>query len=178
MARRSFPLAKVYGLIEPGPVVLLVTRRRGRANVMTLSWHTMLEFEPPLIGCVVSDRNYSFGLLKAARECVIAIPTVKLAKTVVGCGNVSGADIDKFEAFSLTPGAPRRVGAPLIEECYANLECKVIDTRMVPKYGLFVLEVLKAWVDPAVKNPRTIHHLGWGRFMVAGNRIRLASRMR
>ena len=145
---------------------------------MTLSWHTMMEFEPPLAGCVISDRNYSFGLLNATGECVINIPTVELAEQVVGCGNTSGADIDKFETFGLTPSPAARVGAPLIEECYANLECRVTDRRMVARYSLFVLEVIKAWIDPAVKYPRTIHHLGVGSFMVAGETIKLKSRMK
>jgi len=178
MAKRVLSLSKVYGLIEPGPVVLLTTARKGRPNIMTLSWHTMMEFEPPLVGCVVSNRNYTFGILKATKECVINIPTVKLAAKVVGCGNTWGADTDKFAAFHLTPVAARRVKAPLIDECYANLECKVADTRMVNKYCFFVLEVVQAWIDPAVKRPRTMHHLGWGEFMVAGRTIALPSKMR
>ena len=178
MAKRVLSLSKVYGLIEPGPVVLLTTARKGRPNIMTFSWHTMMEFEPPLVGCVVSNRNYTFGILKATKECVINIPTVKLAAKVVGCGNTSGADTDKFAAFHLTPVAARRVKAPLIDECYANLECKVADTRMVNKYCFFVLEVVQAWIDPAVKRPRTMHHLGWGEFMVAGRTIALPSKMR
>lgn len=178
MKKKSFPLARVYGLLEPGPVVLLTTQRNGRANVMAMSWHTMLEFEPPLVGCVISNRNYSFNLLRATGECAINIPTRALARKVVGCGNTSGADLDKFETFHLTPEIAKRVKAPLIAECYANLECKVVDTRMVAKYGFFVLEVLKARVDPAVKNARTIHHLGWGHFMIAGDRIKLPSRMK
>src|ERR1035441_8077570 len=101
---------------------------------MTLSWHTMIEFEAPLVGCVVSNRNFTFGILKAAKECVINIPTVELAAKVVACGNTSGANTDKFAAFGLTPAAARRVQAPLIDECYANLECKVVDTRMTAKY--------------------------------------------
>jgi flavin reductase (DIM6/NTAB) family NADH-FMN oxidoreductase RutF len=48
---------------------------------MTLSWHTMMEFEPPLVGCVVSDRNHSFRALKATRDCVINIPTVEIGDT-------------------------------------------------------------------------------------------------
>jgi len=178
MARKSFPLAKVYGLLEPGPVVMVTTARGGRPNVMPMSWHTMLEFEPPLVGIVISNRNYSFGLLKAARECVINIPTVEIAEQVVACGNTSGADVDKFSAFGLTPRPASLVGAPLIEECYANLECRMADTRMVARYCLFVVEVVKAWIDPAVKNPRTIHHLGSGNFMVAGERIKLRSKMK
>ena len=178
MTKRSFPLSKVYGLLEPGPVVMVTTASRGRSNIMTMSWHTMMEFEPPLVGCVISNRGYSYSLLKATKECVINIPTKKIAEKVVGCGNISGAKIDKFEKFSLTPKPASQVGAPLIEECYANLEYRVTDTRMVAEYCLFILEVVKAWIDPTVKNPRTLHHLGKGNFMVAGDTIKLKSRMK
>ena len=178
MARESFPLSKVYGLLEPGPVVLITTVLNGRANIMTLSWQTMMDFEPPLVGCVISDQNYSFGLLKATGECVINIPAVEIAEKVVGCGNTSGATTDKFEKFGLTPLPASQVGAPLIKECFANLECRVIDASMVDKYCLFFLEVVKAWIDPAAKNPRTIHHLGRGSFMVDGKKIKLKSKMK
>lgn len=178
MARRSFPLAKVYGLLEPGPVVLLTTAYKDRRNIMTMSWHTMLEFEPPLLACVVSNRNYSFELLRKSKQCVIAIPTVDIADKVVGCGNTSGAETDKFSEFALTAAKAKMVEAPLLAECYANLECHVVDTGMVNKYNLFVLEVVQAWLDRGIKNPRTIHHLGGGNFMVAGEHIKLKSKMK
>jgi len=177
-ARKSFPLPKVYGLLESGPVVMITTASGGRANIMTQSWHTMIEFMPPLVGCVISDRNHSFGLLKSTRECVINIPTAEIAEKVVGCGDTSGATVDKFAKFGLTPQPAELIGAPLIEECYANLECRVTDTKMVSRYCLFVVEVIKAWIDPAVKDPRTLHHLGKGSFMVAGERIKLKSGMK
>jgi len=178
MSKKSFPLSKVYRLLEPGPVVLVTTASKGRANIMTMSWHTMIEFEPPLLGCVISNRNYSFNILKATRECVINIPTVELTEKVVGCGNSSGRKVDKFKKFSLTPVAASCVKAPLIDECFANLECKVVDGKMVAKYNLFILEVVKAWIDPAQKHPRTIHHQGKGAFMIAGETIQLPSRMK
>jgi flavin reductase (DIM6/NTAB) family NADH-FMN oxidoreductase RutF len=178
MARRSFPLSKVYTLLEPGPVVLLATAGKDRGNVMAMSWHTMMEFEPPLVGCIVSNRNYSFSLLEASGECVIGIPGVEMAHKVVACGNSSGRDTDKFGKIGLTPAPASQVGAPLVEECFANLECRVADTGMVCTYCLFVLEVVKAWLDPGVKDPRTIHHLGKGSFMVAGEKIRLKSKMK
>jgi flavin reductase (DIM6/NTAB) family NADH-FMN oxidoreductase RutF len=155
---------------------MVTTARAGRANVMTMSWHTMIDFEPPLVGCVISNRNHTFGLLTVTRECVINIPTVELAKKAVACGNVSGRRVDKFARFGLTPVAAARVRAPLIDECYANLECRVADARMVTKYNLFILEVVKAWIDPSRRDPRTIHHRGGGAFMVAGRTIRLPSR--
>jgi len=175
---KNLPLSKVYQLLEPGPVVLLTTARRGRANIMTMSWHMMVEFEPPLVACIVSDANYSFAALRATRECVIVLPAVELAATVAGIGNCSGRDVDKFEKFRLTPAPAARVAPPLIVEGFANLECRVVDTRLVNEYNLFVLEVLKAWTDPAQKNPRTIHHRGDGRFVVDGRTITLKSRMR
>ena len=175
---RQLPLAKVYQLLEPGPVVLLTTARKGRANVMTMSWHMMVEFEPPLVACVVSNRGHSFAALRATAECVIAVPARKLARTVVEVGNCSGRAIDKFKAFGLTPAPAKTVAAPLIRECFANLECKVVDKRLVNAYNLFILEVVQAWIDPKQKNPKTIHHRGYGEFAVDGPLITLKSKMR
>lgn len=177
MAKKSFPLSHVYQLLEPGPVVLVTTSYKGQANIMTQSWHTMMEFEPPLVGCVISGRNYSFEALRLTKECVLSIPSVELAKQVVGIGNCSGSKVDKFKKFKLTAMPASEVEAPLIDECYANLECKVVDTRMMNKYNFFVLEVVKAWIDHAQKNPRTLHHQGKGVFMVAGDTIKLPSKM-
>ena len=178
MTRRSYPLSKVYGLLEPGPVLLLTTAHKGKSNVMAMSWHTMMEFEPPLVGCVVSGRDFSFAALKATRQCVLNIPTAELAKKVVACGNTSGSRVNKFEAVGLTPLPAESVDAPLIAECYANLECRVADTRLMNRYNFFVLEVQKAWLDAACKDPRTLHHRGRGAFMVAGETIKLASKMK
>ena len=172
---KDLPLSKVYQLLEPGPVVLLTTARRGHANIMTMSWYMMVEFEPPLIACVVSNANYSFAALRATKECVIAIPALELAPKVVAIGNCSGRDVDKFKRFGLTPAPAKRVAPPLVAECFANLGCKVFDTRRVSEFNLFILEVLKAWTDPAQKHPKTIHYHGYGRF-VDGEMIKLKSR--
>ncbi len=177
MALKELPLAKVYQLLEPGPVVLLTTAYKGHANVMTMSWHMMVEFEPPLVACIVSEANYSFAALRRTKQCVIALPALALAEKVVAVGNCSGCDVDKFSAFGLTPLPAERVKAPLIAECFANLECTVADTRMVNKYNLFLLEVVKAWTDPKQKDPKTIHHRGNGTFVVDGEIIKLKSKM-
>lgn len=174
---KPFPLSDVYTLLEPGPVVLLTTAHRGRANVMAMSWHMMMEFTPPLVGCLVSGVHHSFAALRKTRECVIAIPAADLAAKVVQVGNVSGRDLDKFEAAGLTPVAAKKVAAPLVRECFANLECRVVDTRFVPKYNLFVLEVVQAWIDPRRRAAKTLHHRGHGRFVVDGETLRLKSGM-
>ena len=178
MTIRQYHLPKVYQLLEPGPVVLLTTAGKGRPNIMTMSWHMMLEFEPPLVACVVSEANFTFTALRSTGEAVIAIPARGLADIVVKIGNCSGSDTDKFQRFGFTPLAARQIRPPLIKECFCNLECRVKDASLVKRYNLFILEVLKAWIDPAQKSPKTLHHRGYGSFVVDGAVIKLKSKMR
>jgi len=117
---------------------MVITARAGRPNVMTMSWHMMIDFAPPILACVISDQDYTFEILKKTKECVISIPTVELAKKVVTCGNTSGRTVDKLKKFGLAQSAAAHVRAPLIDECYVNLECKVIDSKLVTLYNLFI----------------------------------------
>lgn len=176
--KTPLPLADVYAVLEPGPVLLLGTAQDARTNLMAMSWHCMLEFEPPLVGCVVSAGNHSFAALEATGECVLNVPTLELAQQLVGCGNSHGDELDKFAHFGLRAVPSSRVAVPRVEECYANLECRVSDRQLVGRYNFFVLEVLQAWHDPAVTMPRTLHHRGYGKFMVAGEELQLDSAMR
>ena len=159
-------------------MVLLVTVQGGQPNVMTMSWHMMVDFEPPLIACVVGSANHSFAALRATGQCVIAVPAAGLASKVVQVGNCSGRNVDKFERFGLTPLRASEVAPPLIRECFANLECAVADTQLVDKYNIFILRALEAWIDPKQDHPRTIHHHGYGSFVVDGRTIKLKSKMR
>ena len=172
----ELPLSKAFQLIEPGPVVLVTTAHKGKANIMTMTWHMVMDFTPQ-VGCIIGPWDFSFIALKATKECVLAIPTVDIAGKVVDIGNCSGRDVDKFEKFNLTPMEAEEVKAPLIKECLANLECRVADTRMVNKYSMFVLEGVKAWIDPERKERRTFHAVGDGTFVVDGRKLDLKKRM-
>jgi flavin reductase (DIM6/NTAB) family NADH-FMN oxidoreductase RutF len=143
---------------------------------MTLSWHTVIDFTP-LIGCVIGPWDWSYNALMATRECVIAVPTVDLLEKVVDIGNCSGKDVDKFARFGLTPLPAKDVQAPLIAECLANIECRVVDTTLTDKYGLSILEGVRAWIDPDRKERRTCHANGDGTFVVDGETIDLKERM-
>lgn len=178
MKKKALSLSKVYQSLEPGPVVLVTTSHKGKPNVMTMSWHMMVDFEPPIVACVISNRNYTFNILKKTKECVINIPSVELADKVVKVGNSSGRTIDKFREFQLTPEPASFVKAPLISECFVNLECKVVNMKMATKYNIFILEVLKGWVTTSKKRMRTIHHCGYGIFVVDGKLIKLSSKMK
>jgi flavin reductase (DIM6/NTAB) family NADH-FMN oxidoreductase RutF len=175
MVKKRFPLSKAYQLLEPGPVVMVSTAYKGKQNIMTMSWHMMVDFEPPLVAIVMSNRNYSFNLLKKTKECVINIPTVELIEQAVGVGNTTGSKVDKFKKFHLTPEPASCVNVPMVGECYAHLECNVIDMKMATKYNIFILEVLKAWISTSKKRPKTMHHCGNGNFVIDGKMIKIRS---
>ncbi len=99
---------------------------------------------------------------------MINVPTADIVKTVIDIGNTHGGEIDKFEEFGLTPVRGTKVAAPLIAECYASFECKLIDASLIRKYSLFVFEVVKAHVATSPKYPTTVHYRGDGVFMLAG----------
>ena len=179
---KEYPLAKVFQLLEPGPLVLVSTAHRGKANLMAMSWHMMMDFEPPLIACVMSSGNHSFKALSETGECVIAVPDASMADVVVDIGNCSGRKKDKFAVFGLTPLPASQVGAPLVAECFANIECRVADAALVERYNLFVLEGLRAWrnaakMGPDLKPPRTVHANGDGTFRMDGRTLDLKARM-
>lgn len=165
---RTLKLSRAFTLIEPGPVVLVTTRDRGHDNVMTISWTMVVDFTP-VFAITTGAWNHSYAALRRTRECVLAIPTVDLIDTVVGIGTCSGKDTDKFARFGFTKRPGRVVAAPLIAECVANIECRVID--VVKRHDIVVLQGVAAHVDPRRRERRTIHAVGDGTFVVDGRRL-------
>lgn len=161
-------LSKAFTLIESGPVVLVTTSDGEKDNIMTISWTMVIDFTP-MFAMTTGPWNYSYTALQKSKECVISIPTVDLLDKVVGVGTCSGADTDKFKKFRLTPVKGQHVRPPLIKECLANIECKVID--IVKKHNIVVLEGVAAYFDSSRKEKRTVHAVGDGTFIVDGRRL-------
>lgn len=172
---RTLRLSKAFTLLEPGPVVFVTTHDGETCNVMTISWTMVMDFTP-LFAITTGPWNHSYAALRKSRECVISIPTVDLIDTVVGVGTCSGADTDKFATFRLTPLPGKHVRAPMIKECLANIECKVID--IIDNHHIVVLEGVAASFDSSRKEKRTIHAIGDGTFVVDGRRLDRRKMMR
>ena len=172
---KNLPLSKAFALIEPGPVVLVTTNDGQKDNVMTITWTMVLDFSASF-ALTTGPWNYSYAALRKTKECVISVPTVDLIDTAVGVGTCSGKDTDKFEKFGLTRVKARRVRAPLIKECLANIECRVIDT--IERYNIVILEGVAAYVDGSRKEKRTIHAVGDGTFVVDGRKFDRKKTMR
>lgn len=171
--KKDFPVSDIRRFLEPGPIVLVSSQWKGQHNIMTMGWHTMMEFTPALIGCLISSADYSFEMIRKSKECVINIPTADMLLAIVGIGTTTGAEIDKFREFKLTAQKATKVKAPLIKECYANFECKLVDTTLVSKYNFFILKAVKAHVASSPAYPTTVHYHGKGVFMVSGKRVKV-----
>jgi len=156
-SKEDFPVANVRRFLEPGPIVLVSSAHRRRRNIMTLGWHMILEMEPSLVGCYIWDRNDSHAMIRASRECVINVPTADLIHAVIDIGNTHGRD-----------------GA----ECHACFECRLVDASLIPRYSLFVLEVVKAHVARSPRHPVTVHYRGEGVFMISGRNVSYRKRFK
>ena len=169
--KRDLAVDKIRRFLEPGPIVLVSSAWKGETDIMSMGWHMVMEFQPSMIGCFITPANHSFELIHKSRECVINIPTADMIKKIIGIGNTTGAEIDKFEAFNLTSQQAKKVKAPLIKECFANFECKVIDVSLLKKYSLFILKVVKAKAATSPRYPKTVHYRGEGVFMISGKSV-------
>ncbi len=165
----DFPVSKARKYLEPGPVVLVSSQFEDSHDIMTLGWHTILEFSPSLVGCMIANGNYSHELIRQSGQCVINVPSANLIDKVVAIGNSHGDRIDKFAAYHLTPEPASVVNAPLIDECFASFECQLYDDSMVDNYSFFIFEIVKAHVVDQPEFPTTLHYTGEGRFTLMSN---------
>ena len=172
-------LEKSYLLLNHGPVTLVSSAFHGRRNVMAASWAMPLDFDPPKVVVVIDGSTFTRELVEASGEFALNIPYRRIADKVLAAGSVSGREGDKFVHAGLSAFPARRIGAPLVHDCAAWLECKVIpETHNQQRYDMFVAEVVAAWADPAAFSEgrwhfpdagrRTIHYRAGGSFFATG----------
>ncbi|WPC72386.1 flavin reductase family protein [Vibrio porteresiae] len=157
-----------FTLLEPGPVVFVTTHDGNFANIMTISWSMVMSFEPRF-ALTTGAWNCSYTALEQTRECTIAIPSAEQIDLVVGVGTCSGRDTDKFAKFGLTQLPGQYVKAPLIAECMANIECKVVD--IIEEHHIIVLEGLAAYTADDFTQRQMLHAVGDGTFIADGAKL-------
>ncbi|AYD04694.1 flavin reductase (plasmid) [Neorhizobium sp. NCHU2750] len=136
---------------------------------MTLGWYTILEFTPSLWGAMISSGNCSYEMIRRSGQCIVNLPTVDQIDTVSRIGNSSGDEIDKFDEYDLTKARADYVDAPTIAECHASFECRLYDDTLVASRNFFIFEIVKARVAERPVHPKTLHYIGGGAFITAGN---------
>jgi len=165
-------------LLHPQMAVLITSvSSEGKYNVMTAAWCTPVSFRPPLVAVSISPLRYTHELISETGEFAVNIPSIDLIDAVKYCGSVSGRDVDKFKETGLTPIKGREIKAPIIAECVAALECKVVKSVEAGDHTLFIGEVVSFQVregffkDTYTKNFKPILHLGGDRYHTIGEKV-------
>ncbi len=138
-------LQAFWKLLKPEVVSWAVAEHEGRRSICPLGWTMRTSGSPPMMAISVAPTRFTHGLIEAAGAFVLAYPGRELAQVTLDLGTRSGADGDKFTEAGLTARPAQHVAAPLVEECIANLECRLVDRFTTGDHTVFVGEVLAAW---------------------------------
>jgi len=120
---------------------------KGKTNVITIAWHTAISKKPPLYGISIAPSRYSHDLIKKSKEFVINFAPYSLVEKINFCGTHTGKKTNKIDEtkLRLTPG--EKIKTPLLEECFAHLECKLYDTLTLGDHTFFIGEVVSILAD-------------------------------
>lgn len=169
-------------LLNHGPTVLVASSDGTHRDVMAAAWNMPLDFSPPKVAVVIDKPTFTRELVAASRSFVLSVPCAAQVDAVVGVGNTSGREVDKFARFGLGAEPASLVPAPLISGCLAWLECRVYpEPHVEATYDLFLAEVVAAWADDDAfrdghwqdgpEHRRALHHLGGGQFFTSGGSL-------
>lgn len=131
----------------PIPVVMVSCGDMKNANITTVAWTGIINSNPPLVYISLRPQRHSYELIKNTGEFVINIPNDELVYQADYCGTKSGKDEDKFETASLTKEESSKIKAPAIMECPINLECKVIEEKVLESHNMFIAEIVSIKVN-------------------------------
>jgi len=177
LKKAEVKLNRAYRLVEPGCVVLVTSGTLEKPNVMTFSWQMPVNTSNPcLISLALNNfkGRYSYELIKQNHELVINVPGEELLEETHFAGMVSGKEIDKFKECGLTPIPAKMVKPPLIKECAANLESKVVEIFKMETHDILICEVVRALADSELfdgeywipEKFHTLHYLGGKKYGV------------
>lgn len=141
-------MVRPYPALYPAPLVLVsCLDQEGRPNVLTIAWTGVASDSPPHIAIALRPHRYSHAGIQERGEFTVNVPTVDILAAVDACGHTTGARVDKFERFGLTPLPASQVKPPLIAECPVNLECRVSHQLPLGSHNLIVAQVVALHVD-------------------------------
>lgn len=158
---RSLPVSSFHYLLHPYNTSLVTCcDAEGQPNVLAIAWLIPVSVSPPLVGMSIRPTRYSYGLIQMTGEFVVNVAPYEIAQQVLFCGRRSGRDVDKFAATGVTPGQAQCVRPPIIEECIAHLECRVVQDLEVGDHRFVVAEVVAAYAELGILDDHGLHDLG------------------
>ena len=162
-------------LLHPYPTFLVTcVGSDDRPNIITIAWLIPVSVEPPLVAMSVRPTRHSYSLLVDSGEFVINVPHVGLAAESLRCGRRSGRSEDKFVTSGLTASGARHVRPPIIAECLAHLECRVVKDVDAGDHRLLIGEVIDAYTGHGFTDAEGLRDVGRSRPLLHIGRNRFA----
>lgn len=151
---------KPGNMLNPVPAVMVsVTDKDGRSNIITVAWAGTVCTNPPMVSISVRPSRYSYKMIEDTGEFVINLTNESLVKACDYCGVVSGRDVDKFKKTGLTPIPMEHVRAMGIGESPVNIECRVTEKRELGSHTMFIAEVVGVTVDDSYMDETGKFHI-------------------
>jgi flavin reductase (DIM6/NTAB) family NADH-FMN oxidoreductase RutF len=137
----------------PAPAVLIGCGTVEHPNLITVSWFGTVCSEPPMISVSIRQSRHSYQLVHRSREFTVNIPRASDMKAVQFCGASSGRSVNKFAELGLTAVAcPPLEKAPMIEEFFLALACKVKHEIHLGSHYMFVADVVGVYGEGQSEN--------------------------
>lgn len=128
-----------------------------KTNIIAVSFCMPVSKEPPLVAVAIGPKSYSYDLINKSKEFIINVPLEDYCSEIYFCGFHSGKNIDKFKEVELTKVMAKKLSVPIIDECVAFMECKVVNEYTTGDKQLIIGEVIEAYADEsALKNKKEL----------------------
>ncbi len=150
---------KLSWLLSNGQVVMLTccNSKKSINGIISASWVAPTSHEPLLITASIGngekgDDSYRtcHTLINETKEFGLNIPTPELTEAILKVGTTHSNEVDKFADSGLTPMQSNKIKAPMIEECFMNIECKVIDQFTTGDHTVFVAKPVAVFMNDDV----------------------------
>lgn len=139
---------KAGNMLYPLPAVMVsLTDKEGRSNIITLAWAGTICTNPPMLSVSIRPERYSYDIIKETGEFVVNLTTKALTRATDYCGVKSGRDVDKFKEMRLTKLESEKVKAVAIAESPVNIECKLREVMELGSHSLFIADIVNVRVD-------------------------------
>jgi len=120
-------LDKTLHIMQEHGLLLTSADQQRKPNVMAIGWAAVgAIWGKPIFTVLVRPSRHTFSNIEATGEFAVNVPTEEMHEICMYCGSVSGRDVDKFAEKGLTLLQGSAAMAPLIRECTAYYECKVV----------------------------------------------------
>ncbi|WP_048601281.1 flavin reductase family protein [Rubeoparvulum massiliense] len=129
---------------------VVTVEAKGQINICTVAMHSHVSFMPPMYAISLAKERYTLQMIKESGEFAFHFITGDHASRFREAGLYSGKDMNKFTTFHIpiVPGVA--TDAPILEEAFLSLECKVKNIVSVGDHEMVIGQVLYEHYDPTM----------------------------